>query len=212
MGSKQLKGRLADRAALDTGAANGIGAALARKLTAEGAAVVLSDLDGDEIDAITNDINSSGGRALACARDVTDPLLPDRFVAAALAEVGSIVIIVNNASYARNVMIQNTSDDLWEAMLAVHLPAPFRMQRAAALCMREVFARDSVAGQVHHRKVANVSSGWKQGVVGHSGYASVKARQLGRAGTPEEAAGAIFLLCLPGADYFTRQFLTVNRG
>ena len=271
-------GKLAGRTALVTGAGNGIGAALVRKLAAEGAAVVLGDLDGAAISAIAAEIIAGGGRAIAHAGDVTDPAFPQAIVAAALSAFGGIDIIVNNAGYARHGMIQNTPDDLWEAMLAVHLTAPFRLLRAAAPHIREAHARERAEGGVHHRKVVNVSSGSIAGVVGHSGYASAKAgllgltttlakewgryavnvnavafglietrmssplaegetrnaeiggatvvmgmdrtrfnqvagrNALGRAGTPEEAAGAIFLLCLPEADYISGQCLTVNGG
>ena len=270
--------RFSGKSALITGSARGIGKALAVKLAAEGAGVVINDIDGEPVAETVAEIIAMGGKAAACAGDVTDPAFADRFVQTALDHFGDIDIIVNNAGYATHAMIQNATDDQFMGMLDVHLVAPFRVLRAAAPHIRERAKAEAAAGQVKHRKVVNVSSGATRGTAGHSGYAAGKsgligltnvvAREwgrfsvnvnavafglirtrfnaplaegeerildikntkvvmgmsaerfaevesgnaLGRAGTPEEAAGAIYLLCCPESDFITGQTIWVTGG
>jgi 3-oxoacyl-[acyl-carrier protein] reductase len=277
-GKSHPAGTLAGRTAIVTGAGNGIGAATVRRFAAEGAAIVVNDLDPLATERLVAEISGAGGRALACPGDVTAEGFAERCVAAAIEGFGGLDIIVNNAGYARHGMVQNTTDDIWDAMIAVHLTAPFRLIRAAAPFLRDAYRREAAAGTVRRRKIVNVSSGSINGVVGHAGYASGKAGLLGltttvaselgpfavnvnavafgvietrinaplgageqrtteigganiimgmspdrfaqvassnmlqRAGTPEEAAGAIYLLCLPESDFITGQCLFVNGG
>lgn len=266
------------KVALVSGSGRGIGKAIALKLASSGAHVVVNDLDEDVARATAREIESLGVRAIVCVGDVTDPDFGEKFVASAIAGFGTIDIIVNNAGYAWDSVLQNTSDEQWMAMLDVHLTAPFRILRAAQPVIAAA-AKQEIAehGRAKRRTVINISSvAGLGGNAGQSGYAagkagivgltktvmkewgrynvtvnavafgaimtrmtageagsstiSVKGRDikagvsdeileamekgipLGRAGTPEEAAGAVYLLCLPEADYITGEVIVAGGG
>lgn len=271
-------GKLAGKVAIITGSGRGIGRAVARKLAQEGASVVVNDLDAAPAEETLADIVQSGGQAIACIGSVTAPDFADRFVQTAVSEFGGLDIIVNNAGYTWDNVLQKMTDEQWYAMLDVHLTAPFRLLRAAADFIRTAARKEAEAGQENFRKVVNISS--IAGVGGNAGqvnYAAAKAgiigltrtlakewgryrvnvncvafgligtrltsapangsttldiegktikagvnpellRQmeamipLGRGGTPEEAAGAVAMLCYPEADYVSGELLVCGGG
>jgi 3-oxoacyl-[acyl-carrier protein] reductase len=269
---------LQDKVALVSGSGRGIGKAIALKLAANGANVVVNDLDADVAQATADEIEALGVRAVIHVGDVTAPDFGEAFVKAAVDAFGTIDIIVNNAGYAWDAVLQKTSDEQWMAMIDVHLTAPFRILRAAqpviAAAAKAEIAEQGVAKR---RTVINISSvAGLGGNPGQAGYAagkagivgltktvmkewgrynvtvnavafgaimtrmtageigkstiSVKGKEikagvsqeildamekgipLGRAGTPEEAAGAVYLLCLPEADYITGQVIVAGGG
>jgi len=172
--------KLAGKVALVSGCGHGIGRATALMLAAEGASVVVNDLEADAAAEVVAAIAAQAGRATACAGSVTDADFGERFVATALKEFGAIDIIVNNAGYAWDSVIQKMSDEQFDAMLDVHLKAPFRILRAAAGHLRDVAKAEQAAGREVFRKVVNVSS--IAGVAGNAGqvnYAAAKAGVIG---------------------------------
>ncbi|MEU8620467.1 SDR family oxidoreductase [Streptomyces sp. NPDC048623] len=265
-------GNLDGRTAIVTGAGRGIGRAIALKLATEGARVVVNDLDPGPASETVLAVKTAGGEAVACPGSITEDGFAEHFVPTAVETFGGLDIIVNNAGYTWDGVIQKTSDEQWDAILDVHLKAPFRILRAA-----QPYFRANPAA--YYRKVVNVSS-----IVGLSGnagqvnYASAKAGvvgltrtlakewgrydvnvnavafglirtrlteasaaeggsgievagreikvgisqeyfdaaersiPLGRAGTPEEAAGAVYLMCTPEADYITGQVVVCGGG
>ncbi|HXG32049.1 MAG TPA: SDR family oxidoreductase [Bryobacteraceae bacterium] len=171
---------LEGRAALVTGAGRGIGRAIAEKLAAAGAAVLLNDLDERVVGEAAGAIRAAGGRCDTLAGDVTDPALPERLVEAALGAFGSLDIIVNNAGYTWDNVIQKTSDEQFQAMLDVHVVAPFRILRAASGWIRETAKREIAEGKRVMRKVVNITSiSGVDGNAGQSGYSSGKAAVIG---------------------------------
>ena len=124
----KLKGKIA----LVSGSGRGIGRAIALKLASEGAQVVINDLDAEPGDAVVDEIKAAGGEAVAVNGSVTEPGFADRFVGAAIERFGGLDIIVNNAGYTWDSTIQKMTDEQFQAMLDVHLVAPFRIMRAAA--------------------------------------------------------------------------------
>src|ERR1041385_3401790 len=128
---------LKGRTALVTGAGRGIGRAIALQLAQAGASVMLNDLDRDVVFETGTLIDQLGGAAKAMPGDITQPDFPDKLVKAALGGFGSLDIIVNNAGYTWDNVIQKTTDEQFPAMLDIHLVAPFRVLRAAAQYMRE---------------------------------------------------------------------------
>jgi 3-oxoacyl-[acyl-carrier protein] reductase len=273
-----MHGTLEGKAALVTGAGRGIGAALAKKLASEGALVVGTDLDPEPLDRVVAEIAKAGGKATALAGDVTAADFAAKALERVVSTYGGMDILVNNAGYVWNTTIQNTTDEQWEAMLDVHLTAPFRILRVAAEYFREQSRREAEAREPGRRKVVNISSlsgvggeptqvayaTAKAGVIGltkslakawgrygvnvncvafgfietrltqawegEPATIDVKGRKLkvgfdrrvadtlgariplGRAGRAEEGAGAIYLLCLPEADYITGQCLICDGG
>ncbi len=156
---------LEGKVALVTGAGRGIGRAVAAKLTSAGALVMANDLDPDTL---------SGVGAASLAGDLTQPDFPGRLVEAAVARFHRLDIVVNNAGYTWDSVIQKTTDDQFQAMLDIHLVAPFRILRAAAPHLRALSAEPG------RRKVVNITSiSGTDGNPGQAGYSSGKAGVIG---------------------------------
>src|SRR5438874_3058304 len=169
--------KLEHKVALVSGSGRGIGREIALKLASEGARVVINDLDAEPAQQTVADIVAAGGQAAACVGSVTDSGFAERFVGTALESFGGIDIIVNNAGYTWDSVVQKMSDEQWEAMLAVHLTAPFRILRAASSFIREASKREAAEGRDAFRKVVNISS--TSGVYGNAGQANYAAAKAG---------------------------------
>src|SRR6202034_2342050 len=114
------------------------------------------------------------------AGDLTDAHFPESIVRKLVAEFGSVDIIVNNAGYTWDSVIKKTSDEQFQAMLDIHVVAPFRILRAAAPYLRETAKREAAEGRRMHRKVVNITSiSATDGGVGQAGYSSGKAGVIG---------------------------------
>jgi 3-oxoacyl-[acyl-carrier protein] reductase len=171
---------LESKTALVTGAGRGIGRAIALKLAEYGASVMVNDLDPAPAVETEAAVKAAGGNAASLAGDVTDPAFPQRLVDAALERFGAIDIIVNNAGYTWDNVIQKTTDDQFQAMLNIHITAPFRILRAASGWIRETAKREAAEGKRVTRKVVNITSiAGVDGNPGQAGYSSGKAGILG---------------------------------
>ena len=271
--TKKLEGKVA----LVTGSGRGIGRSIALKLASEGARIVVNDLDEAPAQEVVQAIRAAGGQAVACIGSVTAPDFAERFIGTAVSEYKGLDIIVNNAGYTWDNVVQKMTDEQWYAMLDVHLTAPFRILRAAQPVIRALGKQEKEAGQSVVRKVVNISSvaglfgnagqtnysTAKAGIVGMTqtlakewgrmnvtvncvAYGFIKTRltvsadsdatanidgreikvgvnpdlmaamermiPLGRGGTPDEAAGAVYLLCIPESDYVSGQTLMCSGG
>lgn len=172
--------KLAGKTAYVTGSGRGIGRAVALKLAAEGARVVVNDLEAGPADEVVATIRAAGGEAVAAVGSVTDPAFAGRFIATGMDAFGGVDIIVNNAGYTWDAMIHKMSDEQFEAMLDVHLKAPFRILRAAAGPIREAAGLEAGDGREVFRKVVNISSvSGTHGNMGQANYASAKAGLIG---------------------------------
>lgn len=273
-----MQGKLKDKVALVSGAGRGIGRAVALKLASEGARVVVNDLEDGPAAEVVAAIAAQGGEAVACVGSVTGEGFAERFVGTAMQHFGRLDIIVNNAGYTWDGVIQRMSDEQWQAIIDCHLSAPFRILRAAQPIFRDQAKADQEAGRRIVRKVVNVSSVAGQfGNAGQANYAAAKAGivgltqtlakewgrlnvtvncvsfgliktrlttttadegvvasidgrdiklginpdllasiersvPLGRGGTPEEAADAIYLFCIPESDYISGQTVLCSGG
>ncbi len=272
--------KLHGKVAIVSGSGRGIGREIALKLASEGAAVVVNDLDAEPANGVVQEIKAAGGRAVACTGSVTEADFGQRFVQTALGEFGGLDIIVNNAGYTWDNVIQKMSDEQWSTIMDVHVTAPFRILRAAADHFKETARAEAEAGQEVFRKVVNISS--VSGVMGNAGQANYSAAKaaingltralakewgrykvnvnsvafgliktrlteavagegnhatidiagreikvgvnaqlmknveamipVGRGGTPAEAAGAVYLMCIPESNYISGQVLVVGGG
>ena len=176
--------RLGGKTALVTGSGRGIGKAVALRLAAEGAAVVVNDLDKAVAQETVAQIEAANGRAAACVGDVTAADFGERIVQTALDCFGGVDIIVSNAGYTRDAVIQKMTDASFEEMLHVHLVAPFRILRAAAEPIRLHAKAEARDGREVIRKVVLISSmSGTNGAAGQVNYASAKAGLIGMAKT-----------------------------
>ena len=272
-------GTLEGKVAIVSGSGRGIGREIALKLAGEGARVVVNDLDAEPAKETVAAIEAAGGQAVACVGSVTDADFGERFVATAVDNFGGLDIIVNNAGYTWDSVIQKMTDEQWDAILDVHLKAPFRILRAAQPVIAAAVKAAKAAGEpVPCRKVVNISSlAGTGGNAGQANYSSAKAGvtgltkalakewgrynvtvntvafgliktrltetpaggdgtidvagneikvgvnpsllaameqmvPLGRGGTPAEAAGAVYLFCIPESDYVSAQTLVCGGG
>lgn len=270
--------KLHGKVAIISGSGRGIGRALALKLASEGAAVVVNDLDEAPAAEVVETIRAAGGQAVACVGNVTAPDFGERFVQTALDTFGGLHIIVNNAGYTRDGLIQKQTDEQFQAMLDVHTVAPFRILRAAAEPLRMFAKQEAAEGREVIRKVVNISSiAGTNGNPGQVNYSAAKSAMigmtktlskewgrfkvcvncvafgfietrltkandnpetkiqiegqtiqagvpeamlgavktmvpLGRVGTPEEAAGGVYLFCAPESDYISGEVVLVGGG
>lgn len=271
---KKLDGKVA----IVSGSGRGIGRAIAMKLASEGAKVVVNDLDAAPAEQTVADIRAASGQAMACPGSVTADGFAEAFVKTAIDGFGGLDIIINNAGYTWDNVVQKMTDEQWNAIIDVHLTAPFKILRAASEFIRVASRKEAEAGQEVFRKVVNISSiagtggnagqanysAGKAGIIGltkalskewgrykvnvnavafgmiktrlteapASGDASIDVEgrkikvgvnpellemmertiPLGRGGTPEEAAGSVYLLCIPESNYVSGQTLICGGG
>jgi 3-oxoacyl-[acyl-carrier protein] reductase len=163
---------LEGKVALVTGSGRGIGRAVAQKLAACGASVMLTDIDEAPLEEAAA-VAGTGTRWLV--GDLTVPDFPQKLVDAIIAAFGSVDIIVNNAGYVWDNVIQKMTDEQFQAMLDIHLVAPFRILRAASSFIREAAKREAAEGRRVMRKVVNITSiSGVDGIAGQAGYGAGK--------------------------------------
>jgi 3-oxoacyl-[acyl-carrier protein] reductase len=170
--SAQSPFTLEGKSALVTGSGRGIGRAIAGKLAACGASVMLTDIDELPLQEAAGEV---GARGRSLAGDLTAPDFPQKIVDATIAAFGSLDIIVNNAGYVWDNVIQKMTDEQFQAMLNIHLVAPFRILRAASTFLREAAKREAAEGRRVMRKVVNITSiSGVDGIAGQAGYGAGK--------------------------------------
>ena len=173
-------GNLEGRVAIVSGSGRGIGRSIAHKLSSEGASVVVNDLDADPAHEVTEEIEAAGGKAVAFPGSVTEPGFAESFVSTAVDTYGGLDIIINNAGYTWDNVVHKMQDDQFQAMLDVHVVAPFRILRAAAGFIRETAKKEKEEGREVFRKVVNISStSGTGGNAGQANYSSAKAGVIG---------------------------------
>jgi 3-oxoacyl-[acyl-carrier protein] reductase len=159
----------AQRVAVVTGGARGIGAAASRRLAADGLAVAVLDLKEGDCGATVDAITSAGGRALAVGADVSQADQVEAAVTKIAAELGPPAVLVNNAGVLRDNLLFKMTEDDWDTVLGVHLRGAFLMSRACQKYM------------VEHRfgRIINLSSSSALGNRGQSNYSAAKAGMQG---------------------------------
>lgn len=173
-------GLLEGKKAIITGSGRGVGKAIATLFADQGASVVINDLDAKPAQETADEINKSGGKAVICAGSVTDVEFPEKLVNTAINDLGGLDIIVNNAGYTWDAVVQNQTDEQWYAMIDVHATAPFRIIRAAAKYIKDTAKKEQAEGIINNRKIVNITS--LAGVGGNAGqinYSAGKAAMIG---------------------------------
>ncbi|MDE0313019.1 MAG: SDR family NAD(P)-dependent oxidoreductase, partial [Caldilineaceae bacterium] len=159
-----------------TGAGRGIGASAALQFAQRGASVVVNDLDSGMAEETVNSILSRGGQAVAVSGDVTASGFPEQLMQTAVDNFGKLNVVVNNAGYTWDAMAHKLTDEQWQAILEVHLSAPFKMIRAAAPYLRDAATAELESGaSLSNRCIVNVSStSGLHGNIGQANYAAGK--------------------------------------
>lgn len=269
--------KLEGKTAYITGGGRGIGRAVVLKLASEGANVVINDLDEAPALEVLEQVKAIGAKGVVCAGSAADVDFGDRFIKTGIDAFGGVDIIVNNAGYTWDSMINKMSDEQFDAILDIHLKAPFRILRAASQFIIPAAKAEAAEGREVIRKVVNISSlAGTGGNAGQVNYSSAKAgingmtrtlakewgrykvnvnsiafgviatrlteatdekktilvqdREIGigiptkvaqgfaamipmnRVGTTEEAAGGVYLMCIPESNYVSGQTLIVSGG
>jgi 3-oxoacyl-[acyl-carrier protein] reductase len=155
----------ADRVAIVTGGARGIGAATARRLAADGAAVAVLDLDQAGCKGTVEAIVADGGRAVPVGADVADSDQVAAAVERVATELGPPTILVNNAGVIRDNLLFKMADDEWDSVLRVHLRGAFLMSRAVQAHMTAQ----------RWGRIVNLSSSSALGNRGQANYSAAKA-------------------------------------
>ena len=163
------------RTAIVTGAARGIGAAIARRLSDDGLAVAVLDLDETACKAVVDEIESSGGKALAVGADVADEEAVEAAVARVASELGAPTVLVNNAGITRDNLLFKMSAIEWDAVMNVHLRGAFLMSRATQRHMVDA----------HWGRIINLSS---VSALGHRGQVNYSAAKAGIQGLTKTLA------------------------
>jgi 3-oxoacyl-[acyl-carrier protein] reductase len=155
----------AQRVAIVTGAARGIGAATARRLAAHGMAVAALDLDAASCAGTVDAITAAGGRAFAVGADVSQADQVEAAVGKVAAELGPPAVLVNNAGVIRDNLLFKMSENDWDTVLGVHLRGAFLMSRATQKHMVDQ----------RFGRIVNLSSSSALGNRGQVNYSAAKA-------------------------------------
>jgi len=173
---------LAGRVAVITGGAQGLGFAIAEQFIAEGARVLLGDLNIDDTRAAAQALGGSDvARAVAC--DVTSASEVDRLIAAAMEEFGHVDVMVNNAGITRDATLRKMTEQQFDDVISVHLKGTWNGTRSAAAIMREqgsgaIINMSSISGKVGFVGQTNYSAA-KAGIIGLTKAAAKELAHLG---------------------------------
>jgi 3-oxoacyl-[acyl-carrier protein] reductase len=175
-------GRLDDRVAIITGAGRGIGAATAKLFGAEGASIVVNDVDKDPAQEVVDEIVKAGGKAIVNTDNTVSSEASQNLINQTIEEFGKIDILVNNAGITRDKTFHNMTDELWDFIIDVNLRTAFNNSRAAVQHMREVAKKEleTQGAPAYHRKVTFTSStAGLQGNAGQANYTAAKMAVVG---------------------------------
>ncbi|HET9897279.1 MAG TPA: SDR family oxidoreductase [Streptosporangiaceae bacterium] len=182
------------RVAIVTGGARGIGAAIARRLAADGMAVGVIDLKEGDCGATVSAIRDAGGTAMAAGADVSKVDQVNAAVEAIAAELGPPVVLVSNAGVLRDNLLFKMTDDDWDTVMNVHLKGAFLMSRACQKYMVEQ----------NYGRIVCLSSSSALGNRGQSNYSTAKAglqgliktfaKELGKFGITANAIAPGFIV------------------
>jgi 3-oxoacyl-[acyl-carrier protein] reductase len=176
-------GLLDGKAAIVTGSARGIGRDTAEMFVAEGAKVLINDLDPDVAEQTASEID---GETAVFAGDLTKEGACDELVKAATEAFGSVDICINNAGYTWDGVAHKMSDEQFQAMLDIHTIVPFRVARALAPHWREAAKTERGEGKEVFRKIVNTSS--TSGMMGNAGQVNYSAAKMGVVGLTKTLA------------------------
>ena len=165
-----MTGRLAGKRTIVTGAGQGLGRATALLFAAEGAQVLVSDVNGDTAAAVRAEITAAGGAAQALPADVSRRADAERMVAAAVGHFGGLDVLVNNAGVMGYGAVEGAGDEDWERIIGINLRGVFLCSRAAIPVMKQggggsIVCISSISGLLAQANQA-IYNASKHGVIG----------------------------------------------
>jgi NAD(P)-dependent dehydrogenase (short-subunit alcohol dehydrogenase family) len=160
-------GLLDDKVAIISGAGGGLGRAYAQLLAQEGAAIVVNDFNAEAASSVVSEIEAAGGSAVAAVADVSTPAAGEAILEAALAAYRRVDILINNAGILRDKSFANLSEDMWDAVVKVHLKGTYCVTQPVFRWMK-----DNKSGGVI---VNTSSSSGLGGSFGQTNYGAAKA-------------------------------------
>lgn len=168
--------RLKDKVAIVTGAAQGIGKAIARKFGEEGATVVLCDVNQEGIKELSQELNEKKISSLNSPLDVSSSSQVDEMIKNVLHRFNRIDILVNNAGITRDNLLIRTSEEDWDKVMAINLKGAFNLTKSVARVMMKA----------KHGRIVNITS--VIGMMGNAGQANYSASKAGLIGLTKSAA------------------------
>lgn len=181
------------RTVIITGSGGGLGRAYALAFAQQGANVVVNDIRAEAAQAVADEINNTGGKAIANSSDITTTATAQIIVDEAIAAFGEVHVLINNAGVLRDGMFVNSGEDAWDMVMRVHLKGHFCLANILSKRWRD----QSKAGKPLAARIINTSSGaGLQGSIGQSNYSAAK--------------GAVASLTLVQAAELGRYGITVN--
>ena len=205
---------LKDRLAIITGAARGIGKAIAQKFSEEGASVALWDIDFDSAEDVADALDPSGKKALAIQADITNEVEIDKALSEVLRKFSRIDILVNNAGISRHKPIEEMTLDIFEAVIKVNLTGTFICCRAVTPPMKKqgrgkIINIASLGGRTGRPGVGINYAASKAGVIG---LTQTLARELGTSGIYVNAIAPGPILTEQTKQYSAEVFASWNVG
>jgi len=194
---------LAGRVAFVTGASQGIGRTCALRLAKDGAAVAVAARNKEKLDELVSEITAAGGKAAAFPLDVADEEQVKSTAKEAIAQLGKIEILVNNAGITRDQLVMRMKRADWDAVLQTNLTSPyFLIQQVITLMLRQKWGR-----------IINITSVFGQmGQAGQANYAASKAGLIGLTMAIAREVGSRNITCNAVAPGFIETAMTAGLG
>lgn len=176
-----MTSRLQDRRCIITGAGRGIGRAIALAFAAEGADLVVNDVDASAAKEVAAEAESLGVRAVINDAPIGSVESADSVLATALDAFGDVDVLVNNAGILRDKMLHTMSEEDFDLVIQVHLKGTWACGRAVVQHWRPAAKKEKEAGELtRYRKIVNVTS--PSGLIGAVGQSNYSAAKMGIVG------------------------------
>ncbi|MEA2435069.1 MAG: 3-oxoacyl-[acyl-carrier protein] reductase [Actinomycetota bacterium] len=172
--------RLQGKSCIVTGAGRGIGRAIALAFGAEGARVVVNDVDPDAANEVVQELKSSAGEGVVNTDAVGSVDAAESILKTAIDSFGDVDVLVNNAGILRDRMIHNMTEEEFDVVIQVHLKGTWACGRAVIQHWRPTAKQEAEAGTARHRKIINVTSA--SGLTGSAGQSNYAAAKMGIVG------------------------------